>query len=70
MLSSLEPISNIPHYDAKETSITLQEAKKKYGIYYMDIYCLLHCTLTRSLFHPIAFLEFDCGESREESETD
>lgn len=42
MLSSLEPISNIPHYDAKETSITLQEAKKKYGIYYMDIYCLLH----------------------------
>lgn len=42
MLSSLEPIINIPHYDAEETSITLQQSKKKYGIYYIDIYCILH----------------------------
>ena len=36
---------------------------------YIYLLCIVQSRAVYSLFHPIAFSEFDCRESREESET-
>lgn len=42
ILFAFEKKTNIPKWDITLSSLSLQEAKKKYKQYYLDVYCLFH----------------------------
>ena len=42
MLNIFEKKTNIPKWDTSLSSLSLQESKKKYKQYYLDVYCMFH----------------------------
>lgn len=55
MINIFEKKTNIPKWDTSVISLSLQESKKKYKQYYLDIYCL---------FHSIPKPEINSGEKK------